>query len=243
MQTCGWQNGGVTSSSAGESPKPESSRSPRPSRRAPAPHERRRDPERTKARILDAAVEEFSAKGFAGARIAEIATRAGVNQQLIAYYFDSKEGLYREIGRRWREHEAESIPDGLDLAEQIKRYVRASVDPRLGGRLLAWDGLADTGEDDDEEALERNARFRQEVEAIRDRQRAGEVDGGIDPAALLLIMMGAGNALVVYPQLARGLFDGADGTSAELVEHYAGQLAHLIGLIGTGRRSTTTDGP
>jgi hypothetical protein len=43
--------------------------------------------------------------------------------------------------------------------------------------------------------------------------------------------MGAANALAVYPQLARGLF-GADGSSAELVEHYAEQLARLIGRLG-----------
>jgi TetR/AcrR family transcriptional regulator len=196
-------------------------------RRAPAPHERQRDPERTKARILDAATEEFSAKGFAGARVSEIVARAGVNQQLIAYYFDSKEGLYREIGRRWRAYEAQAFPDDMDFAEMIKRYARASVDPRLGGRLLAWEGLADTGEDD-EEAQERNARLRHEVELIRERQRGGELDDRLDPAALLLMVMSAANALAVYPQLARGLF-GADGGSPELVEHYAEQLARLIG--------------
>ena len=38
-------------------------------------------------------IAEFSAKGFAGARVSEIAARAGVNQQLIAYYFDGKQGL------------------------------------------------------------------------------------------------------------------------------------------------------
>jgi AcrR family transcriptional regulator len=200
-------------------------------RRAPAPHERQRDPERTKARILDAATEEFSAKGFAGARVSEIAARAGVNQQLIAYYFDGKEGLYREIGRRWRSYEAQAIPDDIDLAEMIKYYVRSSVDPRLGGRLLAWEGLTDTGEDADErEAEERNARLRQEVEATRKRQQAGDLDDKIDPAALVLIGMSAGNALAVYPQLARGLF-GADATSPELVEHYAEQLAHLIARL------------
>src|SRR5216117_1433986 len=114
-------------------------------RRAPAPHERQRDSERTRARILEAAVEEFSAKGFAGARVSEIAARAGVNQQLIAYYFDSKEGLYKELGRRWRAREADAVPDDMPLAEMIKYYVRASMEP--GGRLLAWQGLADTGED------------------------------------------------------------------------------------------------
>jgi TetR/AcrR family transcriptional regulator len=201
---------------------------PRRARRAPAPHERRRDPERTRARILDAATEEFAAHGYAGARVADIAARAGVNQQLIAYYFDSKQGLYRELGRRWRAYEAQAVPDELDFPETIRRYVRASADPRGGGRLLAWEGLTGTGfDEDEEEARERDARLRQEVERIRERQRAGELDDRIDPAALMLIGMSAANALAVYPQLARSLF-GADPGSAELVEHYAEQLARLV---------------
>lgn len=198
-------------------------------RRAPAPHERQRDAERTKSRIIDAAIEEFSAKGFAGARVSEIAARAGVNQQLIAYYFDGKQGLYREIGRRWRDHESREIPDDLGFAEMITQYVRSSVDTKLGARLLAWDGLADTGEDT-EESRERDARLRQEVELLRRRQRAGELDDRFDPAALVLIGMSAANALVVYPQLARGLF-GADGRSPEIVDHYAEQLAALMRLL------------
>src|SRR5829696_6183059 len=174
----------------------------RSTRRAPAPHERQRDPERTKARILDAATAEFSAKGFAGARVSEIAARASVNPQLIAYYFDGKEGLYREIGRRLRSYEARAFPDDMDFAKRIGWYVRASVDTPLSGRLLAWEGLADTGEND-EEAQERNARLQHEVELIRERQRVGELDDRLDPAALLLMVMSAGNALAVYPQLAR----------------------------------------
>jgi TetR/AcrR family transcriptional regulator len=197
-------------------------------RRAPAPHERQRDPERTKARILEAATAEFAAKGFAGARVSEIAARAGVNQQLIAYYFDGKEGLHREMGRRWRAYEAQAIPDDLPFAETIKPYARASV--HHGGRLLAWEGLADTGEDDDEEAQERNARLRHEVEVLRERQRAGELDDSLDPAALHLILTSATNALAVYPHLARGLF-GADARSPELVEYYAEQLALIIGRL------------
>jgi AcrR family transcriptional regulator len=204
----------------------------RRTRRAPGPDERRRDPERTKARILEAAIEEFSAKGFAGARVSGIAARAGVNQQLIAYYFDGKEGLYRELGRQWRAYEAQAVPDDIDVGEMMRRYVRASVDPRLGGRLLAWDGLADTGADDedDEEARERNARLRQEVEQIRARQRSGELDDRFDPAVLALVLLSAGNALAVYPQLARGLL-GADGSSPELVERYADQLSELVGRL------------
>ncbi|MDB5818409.1 MAG: TetR family transcriptional regulator [Rhizobacter sp.] len=45
--------------------------------------------------ILAAARAEFAAKGLTGARVAQIATIAGVNKQLIYYYFGSKEDLYR----------------------------------------------------------------------------------------------------------------------------------------------------
>jgi TetR/AcrR family transcriptional regulator len=44
--------------------------------------------------ILAAARGEFSAKGLKGARVNEIAARAGVNKQLIYYYFGSKDELY-----------------------------------------------------------------------------------------------------------------------------------------------------
>ena len=48
----------------------------------------------TRARILDAALSEFSAKGLAGARMDQIASAASVNKALLYYYFDSKENLY-----------------------------------------------------------------------------------------------------------------------------------------------------
>jgi TetR/AcrR family transcriptional regulator len=54
----------------------------------------RGEPEKTRAAILKAALEEFSHEGVAGARTDEIARRAGVNKALIYYYFKDKEGLY-----------------------------------------------------------------------------------------------------------------------------------------------------
>lgn len=45
--------------------------------------------------ILAAARSEFSSKGLLGARVNEIAQRAGVNKQLLYYYFGNKEDLYR----------------------------------------------------------------------------------------------------------------------------------------------------
>jgi AcrR family transcriptional regulator len=48
-------------------------------------------------RIVAAAREEFSRRGFAGARVEQIARRAGVNKQLLFYYFHSKRGLFQAV--------------------------------------------------------------------------------------------------------------------------------------------------
>jgi TetR/AcrR family transcriptional regulator len=61
-------------------------------RRNPLPV-RRRDAAVTRARILQAAMGEFAAKGL-DARIEDIADIAGANRRMAYYYFGSKEGLY-----------------------------------------------------------------------------------------------------------------------------------------------------
>src|SRR6266576_76012 len=48
-------------------------------------------------RIVAAAREEFAKRGFAGARVNQIATRAGVNKQLLFYYYHSKRGLFQAV--------------------------------------------------------------------------------------------------------------------------------------------------
>jgi TetR/AcrR family transcriptional regulator len=50
--------------------------------------------DQSRARILDAALGEFSCNGLAGARTERIAEAAGVNKALIYYYFQGKEDLY-----------------------------------------------------------------------------------------------------------------------------------------------------
>jgi TetR/AcrR family transcriptional regulator len=47
--------------------------------------------------IFDAAMEVFEEKGFAAARMQEIADRAGINKSLLHYYFRSKEQLFDAV--------------------------------------------------------------------------------------------------------------------------------------------------
>ena len=57
----------------------------------------KRDAAATRARILKVAVAEFAAKGYSGARIEALATRAKVNVRMIYHYFGGKEALYVEV--------------------------------------------------------------------------------------------------------------------------------------------------
>jgi len=49
--------------------------------------------------ILDAALDEFSARGFADARLDDVARRAGVAKGTIYLYFKDKEALFQELVR------------------------------------------------------------------------------------------------------------------------------------------------
>src|SRR6187431_2348052 len=108
---------------------------------------RERNPERSRERILDAAFEEFAAHGYAGARVEAIATRAGLNKQLISHHFGGKRALYRSVmaGRRLRgggelEGAAEHTSDAL-----ASFFERARHDPEWV-RVLLWEALEDGGE-------------------------------------------------------------------------------------------------
>ena len=58
-----------------------------------------RNPEASRARILDAAREEFVSYGLSGARVDRIANLSGVNKNLIYHYFGSKDALDRKSTR------------------------------------------------------------------------------------------------------------------------------------------------
>jgi AcrR family transcriptional regulator len=58
---------------------------------------RPRQPAATRRKILASAIAEFAAAGLAGARVDEIARRAGVGKRMLYHYFGNKEALWLAV--------------------------------------------------------------------------------------------------------------------------------------------------
>ena len=168
-----------------------------------APSGSRRNPGRTRARILAAALGEFSAKGLAGARVDAIAQRARVNKRMLYHYFGGKESLFHAILRRKLAQQARWVaatPD--DPADSLPYWFgRALRDPDWV-RLMEWEALQQgarplTGE------AERRAAFRRALIRLRERQAEKLVDPDLDPAQLLLSMMALTTFPLAFPQITR----------------------------------------
>ena len=86
----------------------------------------------TREKILKAALEAFSEKGYEGVSVDEIARRAGVKKALIYYYFPSKEDLFKEVWERsiseLEEHLFKEIEGEKSYLRKLKRFLRAYVD-------------------------------------------------------------------------------------------------------------------
>lgn len=70
--------------------------------------------------ILDAALATFAERGFARARLDDVARRAGVTKGTLYLYFDSKEALFREVVRA-------NVGQSVTRGEQFARDFQGSA--------------------------------------------------------------------------------------------------------------------
>ena len=97
-----------------------------------ARHRATRNADQTRRAILDAATAEFSEKGFAGARVDDIAARTRTTKRMIYYYFGGKEQLYVAVleraYRRIRSLEQQLDVEHLDPVEAIRELAGLTFD-------------------------------------------------------------------------------------------------------------------
>lgn len=100
--------------------------------------------QRNRRKILDAALDVFSAHGFRGATLDQIAEQAGLSKPNILYYFDGKEEIHvtvlSQLMETWLDPLAGLDPKGDPLTEiltYVQRKLEMSRDLPRESRLFA----------------------------------------------------------------------------------------------------------
>ncbi len=140
----------------------------------------------TKTRILDAALDEFSTRGVAGARVDRIAAAAGCNKNLLYVYFGSKENLFTVVLEQHlvRVYEDEPFtPDDLPgFAGRVFDF--AMTHPDLM-RLVAWSTLEQSTHFPNGRAASHDAK----IAALAQAQAEHRLDTEFSPAFLVTTVM------------------------------------------------------
>ncbi|KUG02344.1 transcriptional regulator, tetr family [hydrocarbon metagenome] len=103
--------------------------------------------ENKRERILLAAIEVFTCRGYNSARMEEIAETAGIGKGTLYEYFDSKLQLFNAmIIRSWEEYSNSVTADSITelsfeetIRETIKGHFTFSKEKKKLARILFWD--------------------------------------------------------------------------------------------------------
>jgi AcrR family transcriptional regulator len=168
------------------------------------------DTEQTRRRLQGAATAEFAEHGPAGTTMAAIAERAGINKERLYKYFGDKRALFETVLADELDKLAASVPPPPAGFGDIGEFAGRTFDyyaahPELA-RLLLWEGLAGGPAADE---AKRTAHYQAKVAAVAAAQRDGLLDGDIDPAHLVFVLIALSAWWFCVPQLAR-MLGGAD---------------------------------
>ncbi len=182
-----------------------------------------RNPQRTRERILSAALREFAANGFAGARVDAIARQAAINKRMLYHYFGNKEHLFREVLRR-KISERQASAEGLsgDPAESLPFWFKRSCTDADWVRLLEWEALQEANNPLIDGAGRRALAVRA-LGRIRQQQASSHLSGEFEPGHLLLAMRSLTMFPLAFPQLTR-LITGQPASDPHFQKKYAAFL-------------------
>ena len=191
----------------------------------------------TRQRILDAAFVEFAEKGLAGARVDEIAARAGANKRMLYAHFGAKEALWLEVlettyAAKRAEERAVEVAD-LPPAEAMAKLVAFNL--RYVARHPEF--LAILHQENLHRAayLASSARIPALYSPLLESLRAvlargaaaGRFRAGVDPLQLYVSMLGLSHFHLANRYTLSAIF----GTAMDSEAAIAAREAHIIEVV------------
>jgi TetR/AcrR family transcriptional regulator len=168
---------------------------------------RGRNPEGSRAAILEAATRIFASRGFVGASMRDITEASGISKPVIYYHFGSKEGLYAAVKQKLAaacDRQVVAIDREDERPARVQAELRRLFETFRGNeallRVCAWSRLEGRPAGGSSEtglmrALRRRLEQAQEQRIIR---------GDIDPGNLSVMLVG----LVAFWLEGRSYADG-----------------------------------
>ncbi|MCD6588161.1 MAG: TetR/AcrR family transcriptional regulator, partial [Candidatus Fermentibacteraceae bacterium] len=142
--------------------------------------------------------EEFAEKGFSGARVDEIARRAGINKAMLYYRIGDKEELYRRVILRGQKGMHDAMLKAIEatrtapetVAAMLAGVTRNATENRLTPSIMLRE-IAGNGKTLPDEGLQGMRKF---MNTIRSMVTMGVEEGSfrsVDPVTLQFLVTGA----------------------------------------------------
>ncbi|MEM1261714.1 MAG: helix-turn-helix domain-containing protein [Pseudomonadota bacterium] len=189
--------------------------------------------EKTKKKLLDTAILEFSERGFDAVTVRDIEIRADVQRNLLKYHFGSKEGIWEasasELIERLnsfmspREQLVRDLSPHERVAYTIRSYVRFSAANPAFNRMMIQEGKHDSWR---MHWLVDNF-LRSESNALREQLQA---DIGLTDDEFIhwhYIFAGGGALMFSMAPEARRLFN-IDVSDDEIIDRHAHMMVDLL---------------
>ncbi|MFD3590940.1 TetR/AcrR family transcriptional regulator [Streptomyces sp. NPDC058683] len=186
-----------------------------------------RDADLTRQRIMEAALDEFSEKGLAGARVESIAQRAGISVRMLYVHFRNKDGLYDAVLRQHVAQRASALSDpSLPLPDFVPRHFDSLRHDEIFVRLVMWEALTGSAAQPAMNEGERSERYAETLGYLKARRDAGELDPSLDTGMTLVAVLALASFPSAFGHIVR-MVTGLRSDDPAFVERYETFLRDL----------------
>jgi TetR/AcrR family transcriptional regulator len=188
-------------------------------------------------RILEAAADVFEERGFAGARMQQIADHAGINKALVHYYFRSKEILFEKVfvivAKRVFIKSAQNLHKEGSVFEKITRFFEIHQDLLWKNRNFPIFFINEVNQNPDLikkllKSVDLASEFKGFMLQFKDEQEKGIIRKDVDPVSLLINVV----SLSIFPYIGKPIISEVMlGFNTDYEEYLAAHRANIAKFV------------
>ena len=163
-------------------------------------------------KIIESAADVFEEKGYAGARMQQIADKAGINKALLHYYFRSKDKLFEKVfmivGHRAFRRFADVLETGDTIFEKIEKFFEMHQDLLWKNRKFPIFFVNEINQNPDLvkmvfDKIQMTDKWNLLSEQIKKEQEAGIIKQDVEASHLLINIL----SLSIFPYIGKPVLE------------------------------------